>query len=225
MIAMVAGIIAGAAHVVTGPDHLTAIAPLAMREKKHAWRAGLRWGIGHSTGLCIVAILALLLRETLPVELLSSWGERLVGAVLICIGLWALRHAFARNVHAHEHRHDGDIHVHLHTHAPKVEHEEPVAHQHTHAPVLIGALHGLAGSSHFLGILPMLALPTKTQAVTYLLAFAAGSIVTMAAFSCGMGLLGKHYAARGVRIYRGLTTACAISALIIGGVWISGGAW
>src|SRR4030095_2616785 len=152
MIAAFTGLIAGAVHVWSGPDHLAAIAPLAVRRRQAGWLPGVRWGFGHSAGVARVGILSLWLRDLLPVDLLSSWGERLVGVMLFGIGLWALRRAAKHNVHTHEHEHDGDRHVHFQVHGHHTTHETPDAHRHTHAAFAIGTLHGLAGSSHFLGV-------------------------------------------------------------------------
>ncbi|MGI8907913.1 MAG: sulfite exporter TauE/SafE family protein [Candidatus Sumerlaeaceae bacterium] len=225
MMVVLTGLMAGAVHVLTGPDHLAAIAPLAARGQNRGWVRGIRWGIGHFAGLAIVALLSLWLREKLPLELISSWGERVVGAVLIVIGLWALRHAICTKLHVHEHDHDGGRHLHVHVHVGHGDHELPGAHEHTHASVAIGALHGLAGSSHVLAILPMLALPTAAQAVTYLLAFGIGTVAAMGAFSCGMGKLSERCAAHHANLYRGMMSGCAVAAILLGGVWMYGGSW
>src|SRR5580765_2916965 len=177
MFAAMTGLIAGVIHVGSGPDHLAAIAPLAARSRTRSWVPGARWGIGHSAGVGVIGLLSLWLRDLLPVDRLSSWGERLVGVMLIGIGAWALRKAL--RVHAHEHEHDGERHLHLHTHVHQKDHNQPTAHaHHTHAALGIGILHGLAGSSHFLAVLPLLALPTRTQAAGYLIAFAVGTILS-----------------------------------------------
>jgi ABC-type nickel/cobalt efflux system permease component RcnA len=166
------------------------------------------------------------LRDKLPRDLLSSWGDRIVGVVLFGIGLWTLQRALKHKVHTHEHEHQGERHVHFHTHHGHARHEEPAAHRrHTHAAFAIGTLHGLAGSSHFLGILPMLALPTRAQAIAYLVAFAVGTILAMAVFSWGMGRIATRCAADGVKVYRGLMTACGVAAMIIGCVWFTGFSW
>src|SRR5262249_44727502 len=152
-------------------------------------------------------------------DLISNWGERLVGLMLIGIGAWALRKAF--RVHAHEHEHDGERHLHLHTHIHKQAHDQPAAHaHHTHAALGIGILHGLAGSSHFLAVLPLLALPSKTQAVGYLTAFAFGTVVSMATFSTVMGLLAQRFAQNGVKLYRGLMCLCSFAAIAVGCFWL-----
>src|SRR5262249_7081243 len=129
MIASITGLIAGAVHVWSGPDHMAAIAPLAARRTQPSWSLGVRWGLGHSTGVALVGLVSLWLRDRLPVSLLSSWGERLVGVMLLGIGFWALRKAC--RIHVHEHEHDGDRHLHVHAHARRVQHDEPVAHQHS----------------------------------------------------------------------------------------------
>src|SRR5258705_13346812 len=93
MLIFIAGIFAGLIHVFSWPDHLAAIAPLVVKHRKRAWIAGLRWGIGHASGVVIVGLVSLAVRGVLPVDLISSWSDRLVGVLLIGIGLWALRKA------------------------------------------------------------------------------------------------------------------------------------
>ncbi len=220
MIALLTGLIAGILHVWSGPDHLAAIAPLAVRRPERAWIPGIRWGFGHSAGVAVVGLLSLWLRDLLPVNFLSSWGERLVGVMLLGIGLWGLRKAFKNQLHAHEHEHDGDRHVHVHVHAHKIEHEQRQAHQHTHAAFGIGILHGLAGSSHFLGVLPILAFPTTTQAIAYLAAFGAGTILSMGIFAWFMGLLASRCVNGSAGAYRGLMSCCSLAAMAVGCFWL-----
>ena len=71
----------------------------------------------------------------------------------------------------------------------------------------------------------MLALPTKVQAITYLLAFGVGTVLAMAGFSSGIGWLTSRYAANSVNIYRGLMGTCAVAAMVIGCVWFAGKSW
>jgi ABC-type nickel/cobalt efflux system permease component RcnA len=218
MIAAITGVVAGIIHVWSGPDHLAAIAPLAARRPYRSWIPGARWGLGHSAGVAVVGLLSLWLRDRLPVDLLSTWGERMVGIVLFAIGVWALRKAFT--VHAHEHRHGEEHHVHLHAHGHRVPHEQLEAHaHHTHAAFGIGLLHGLAGSSHFLGVLPILAFPSRVEALTYLFAFGAGTIVAMAAFSWLVGLMASRCAEGSTRLYRRLLFSCAGTAMVVGCFW------
>jgi len=214
--AAVAGLLAGLLHVFAGPDHLAALAPLSLQARKRAWAVGLRWGIGHSSGVLVIAAIAFGLRQVLPLEELSGWGERLVGATMIVLGLWGLRSLFRERLHAHEHDHAGQGHVHFHVHRSEEDHREAKAHVHTHAAFWVGTLHGLAGTAHLVGVLPSLALPTGRETAGYLGAFALGTIVAMTAFAAAVGVT----APGGLRVYRwALGTASGLCALT-GVAWI-----
>ena len=99
MFAFFAGLAAGLLHVFSGPDHLAAVAPLALSEKSagNAGRfrgeglaSGLQWGVGHTAGVLLIATLLLLLKERLPLDAISAHSERIVGLSLIAIGCWGL---------------------------------------------------------------------------------------------------------------------------------------
>ena len=92
MLSAITGALAGFFHVLAGPDHLAAVAPLAIDGRGRGWIAGWTWGLGHASGVVVVALLAVLLRDALPpIDVISGWSERLVGAALIVVGVWALR--------------------------------------------------------------------------------------------------------------------------------------
>lgn len=219
MISALAGFAAGAIHVLTGPDHLAAISPLALDQKKSSWAVGFRWGLGHTTGVGLVGLLAMIGRELIPVELISTYSERIVGLVLISIGVWGIQKALTKKIHSHHHTHDGQEHVHMHVHTADL-HESENSHRHTHAALAVGIIHGLAGSSHFLGILPALALPTRTDAAVYLLAFGAGTIVAMMAFASVMGAMAVSFAHKGIHLYKRLLVGFSAASIVIGGVWL-----
>ena len=62
------GLSAGIIHVVSGADHLVAMAPSSITNPKSALKNGLSWGIGHSSGIIILSILAILIRDIIPLE-------------------------------------------------------------------------------------------------------------------------------------------------------------
>ncbi len=221
-VAIATGLAAGMLHVVSGPDHLAAVAPLTLQNKKHPWLTGLWWGIGHSTGVWIVGALAFLLKDFLPVEQLSGWSEKLVGIVLVGLGIWALRRAFRNRIHIHEHTHDGVTHAHIHIHSRDelASHHQPVAHHHTHAPLGIGILHGLAGSSHLLGVLPALALPGWHATVGYIVAFGLGSILAMTLVALVIGKSAHHLLRWSDKSFQYLQYTFALAAIGIGIYWI-----
>jgi hypothetical protein len=207
MLTLLSGALAGLVHVLSGPDHLAAVAPLAIADRRRGWVAGFTWGIGHTSGVVTVAILAVLLRDVLPpIEMISAWSERLVGAALIAVGFWALRAAL--RIRTAPHRHGALTHEHVHVQAPR-------GFRHAHASFMMGVLHGIAGSSHFLGVLPALALPTRAAALSYIAAFGAGSIVAMTGFGAALG------AAPGPRTQRAFMLSAAALAFLVGGAWLT----
>jgi hypothetical protein len=226
--ALFAGLAAGLVHVLSGPDHLVAIAPLAADEDRPHWRAGFQWGLGHTAGVLVVGLLLLLFRELLPIDLISAYSERLVGIALIGVGLWGAYRATRLQVHRHDH---GAVHAHVKTSdtAPKaVEHERQHRHPHLHghartrASFAMGLLHGLAGTSHLFGVLPALALPTRIDAGMYLSGFGVGAVAAMTAFAALVGVVAGGAERRSLDAYRGMLYACSFSALLVGGFWLAG---
>ena len=86
--ALFAGLAVGLIHVISGPDHLSAIAPIASVERRRVWAVGLRWGLGHSLGVVLVALIAALIAHMALIDPLSNTSERLVGVMLLAIGGW-----------------------------------------------------------------------------------------------------------------------------------------
>ena len=197
MFAFFAGLAAGLLHVFSGPDHLAAVAPLAADTRRAQWRTGLQWGIGHTTGVLVIACLLLLIREQLPLDLISNYSERIVGIALIVVGAWGIRGAWVRGCGGAEAR----------------------RHSHSGASFAMGALHGLAGSSHLFGVLPALAFAARADSVFYLAGFGVGAVMAMSAFTAVVGLLNRMIPPRHSS---GLLYASSAAALVIGGVWLVG---
>jgi hypothetical protein len=211
MLTAVSGIVAGAFHVLSGPDHLAAVAPLAAADRARSVRAGWTWGVGHSAGVMVVAALAVLVRDALPpIADISAWGERLVGGALIALGLWSLSRA-ARLRRA-PHTHGATRHEHVHVQrGPRWMRRLG----HGHASFAVGVLHGVAGSSHFFGVLPALALPTPAASFSYIAAFGVGTVVAMTVFA---GLLGRTSTGR--LPHHGLMAGTGVAAILVGCVWL-----
>ena len=223
MLPVFTGLVAGVFHVLSGPDHLAAIAPLAAESQREPWRIGMRWGVGHAGGVALVGILALLFREIIPIEIISSWSERLVGMMLIGIGLWGFRKAFRHRLHAHPHQHGGDSHLHVHAHSRAEAHhvhEHGSRHDHIHAALAVGTLHGLAGSSHFLGVVPALAFPTTSQALAYLSAYGLGTVLAMTLFASLIGWTTRGVDRRGQLSYQRWLGFCSALAILVGIYWL-----
>ena len=196
MLALITGLTAGFFHVLAGPDHLAAVAPLAVDGERTAWRAGLSWGLGHTSGVMLVGLLLLAFRELIPVEALSAASERVVGVALLGVGLWGLWRART---------------------SPPRHHHLPAA-----PSFAMGTLHGLAGSSHLYGVLPSLMFATRVDAVAYLGGFGAGAIGAMTAFSSMIGAAAAAAGQSQAVVRRAVLYAASIAAVIVGGVWLLG---
>jgi hypothetical protein len=229
-IAVIAGIFAGTVHVLSGPDHLAAIAPLASDGRRRSWMAGALWGVGHSSGVLMVGLLALLFKDWLPLEALSSWSERLVGVVLVGIGVWGLHRALGTRVHSHPHVHHGVVHTHTHAHAVSTTRNNEQAahpvhallpHSHTHAALIVGVLHGLAGSSHVLAVLPALALPGLDASLGYLGGYGVGTVTAMSGFASAVGFIATRAQGAGPGAARWLLSGCSVAAMVVGAAWLS----
>lgn len=219
---IVAGLLAGGLHTLSGPDHLAAMAPLSVARPGRRWRTGLSWGWGHALGTWAVAAAALFGRDLLPLSalsVLSAFGERLVGLVLAALGVWGLHRVLRQWAHSHQHRHDRIVHNHLHLHEATGSDAAGAHRGHTHASVAIGALHGVAGSGVFLAVLPAVVL-SKAGAVAYVIAYGAGGMVTMAGFTWFLGALGARATAAPVWAYPAMFGSCAFFSIIVGGVWL-----
>ncbi|MBK9973592.1 MAG: High-affinity nickel transporter [Planctomycetes bacterium] len=217
------GLLAGIAHTFMGADHLAALMPLSVNRKLRAAIQGVRWGVGHSMGVIVVTLLLLVGREKLNLEFFSEWGERMVGAMLILFGMWGLRQAARQNLHLHDHAHDDQSHAHWHVHGTQAH--DPAEsgmqkHVHTHAAFAAGTLHGLAGMAHLLGVLPALMAPTIFVSCTYLAGFATGSIVSMAVFAGGFGVITARLGAKSPMLLKASMYVSAVLCLLIGLAWI-----
>jgi len=196
------------------PDHLAAVSTLVSRQPNGAravW-LGVCWGAGHTLALLAVGIALVLLRAELPASI-ETMFEVGVAVMLIVLGVRAIRQATREGT-------DGPST--LHRHRWVVHHHSGVpAHVHigswtfARRPLLIGAVHGLAGSGA-LTALVLATLPSTAARLTYMALFGLGSTLGMAVLSGLLGWplarLGAHHAfARGVTLLVGcLSTALGV---------------
>jgi hypothetical protein len=216
VLTIVTGALAGFVHVLSGPDHLAAITPMAVAGRERGWVSGWTWGFGHASGVVVVAVLAVILRDVLPpVEAISAWSERIVGAALIAVGLWALRRSTQMRSAAHVHGVVSHRHLHIESGPAWLRRLG-----HPHASFCLGVLHGVAGSSHFFGVLPALALPTLSASLAYIGAFGVGTVAAMTGFAAVIGTAAFRLP-NGVLPQRAMMVAAAALAITVGAVWLA----
>ena len=220
------GLVFGLKHA-TEVDHVVAVSTIVSQHKNvfHSALVGALWGAGHTVSLLVIAVVVLTLRVAIP-ERVSGWLELGVAVMIIGLGISALRRALRKNadIHVHQHSHDGMSHTHVHFHEEETRHVPAAPSHHSHAvsrlgwkPVLIGMMHGLAGS----GALTLLVLTQISSSVTgilYVATFGLGSIVGMLLMS---GLIGLPFALTSrklTHVHQGIQTVAAV--LSIGfGIW------
>jgi len=211
------GLVAGCLHVMSGPDHLVALAPVAIESRSQSMRIGAVWGLGHGLGVCALGGIGMVTKQALDVTIIAEWSEFLVGLVLVGVGMWAIRRAFGVTIHTHGHRHavnDDDHHHHFHVHTDK-RHGAQAHRNHGHTAFGVGMLHGAAGTGHLFGVVPALALPPADAAV-YILAYLVAAVISMATFG---GLVGTVLAGGGQRRMRTLMMSSGGLAISVGLFW------
>lgn len=186
------GALLGIRHALEA-DHVAAVASLSTRARSTAEviRISAAWGIGHALAVVVLGSALIALGLTLS-ERLSRAFEVGVGLMLVVLGADVLRRLRRNRVHVHAHRHaDGTVHVHAHRHELGDRGAHPVEHRHDHTPVsravLVGGVHGLAGSAALI-LVSLQATRSASSAVGYLLAFGVGSVLGMVAFSLAISI-------------------------------------
>jgi ABC-type nickel/cobalt efflux system permease component RcnA len=188
------GLLFGLKHA-TEVDHVVAVSTIVSQHRS-VWRSSLvggLWGLGHTASLLIVGGVVLSLRLAIP-EHVSNWLEFAVALMIIGLGANALWRVLKKrsDLHVHEHSHDGVSHAHVHFHEAETKHSR--TRTHTHAitslgvkPLLIGTMHGLAGSGA-LTLLVLTQIKSTWIGLSYLVVFGVGSIIGMLLMSGLIGL-------------------------------------
>ena len=163
------------------PDHLAAIATLMTGERtsaKAAW-LGACWGLGHTLTLLAAGTALVVLRAEMPAWATMAF-ELAVVLMLAGFGMRAIHQAACSAIPRRTHSHT----------RPATRRRVDVDRRTLARPLLVGAVHGLAGSGA-LTALVIATLPSTATRLGYLALFGVGSTLGMVALS---GLLGWHIA-------------------------------
>ena len=181
------GFLLGMQHALEA-DHIAAVSSIAARrtELGDIVRHGLTWGLGHTLTLFAFACAAILLGHAIP-EHLARPLETAVGVMLVGLGAHVLWRLWRDRVHFHRHGHgDGTVHIHAHSHAGETVSHAHVPHAHAHGfrwrTLLVGLMHGMAGSAALL-VLAASQASSVAAGLGYVLLFGIGSMVGMGALS------------------------------------------
>ena len=220
------GLLFGLKHA-TEVDHVVAISTIVSRHQNVFRSAivGALWGAGHTASLLVMATIVLSLRIAIP-ERVSNWLEFGVALMIIGLGISALWRVSRTNskAHIHQHSHDGLSHTHVHFHENENKHQPNSHAAHSHAvsrigwkPVLVGMLHGLAGSGA-LTLLVLTQISSSWLGFLYVATFGFGSIAGMLLMSGLIGLPFAFTSRKLTHVHQGLQTVAALFSICFG-IW------
>jgi hypothetical protein len=180
------GFLLGMQHALEA-DHIAAVSSIAAR-RSHVGdivKHGLTWGLGHTLTLFAFAGAAILLGRAIP-EQFARPIEAAVGLMLVGLGAHVLWRLWRDRVHFHQHGHgDGTVHLHAHSHAGETVAHARAVHSHAHGfrwrTLLVGLMHGMAGSAALL-VLTVSQAASPAAGLGYIALFGVGSMI-------GMGML------------------------------------
>ncbi|MCS6927009.1 MAG: urease accessory protein UreH [Candidatus Binatia bacterium] len=181
------GFLLGLRHALDS-DHLVAVSTIVVRERS-LWRtlaAGLSWGIGHTITLVCVGLLVLQLQLRIPAAVELSF-ECLVGVVLIVLGLAAFSDGWRHKKAVPGRIPPEGVHSGSRVSATAPPHRRPGERGLGMRPLLVGMVHGLAGSAALM-LLVLTTLPSVHSGMVYIGLFGCGSILGMGAVSLVLGL-------------------------------------
>jgi hypothetical protein len=181
------GFLLGMQHALEA-DHIAAVSSIAAR-RAHVGdivKHGLTWGLGHTLTLSAFAGAALLLGHAIS-EQFARPIETAVGIMLVGLGAHVLWRLWRDRVHFHTHGHgDGTVHIHAHSHAGETVAHARASHVHAHGfrwrTLLVGLMHGMAGSAALL-LLAASQASSPAVGLGYVALFGIGSMVGMGALS------------------------------------------
>ena len=90
-----------------------------------------------------------------------------------------------------------------------------------HTPIMVGVLHGLAGSAPALAIIPAMMQTRLLESISYLILFSAGVLFSMVAFGLSFGFIQKKLQEKSVRIFNWVRKIIAMFAISIGFYWLT----
>ncbi len=154
------GFYLGGIHILSAPDHLAAIVPLSLMDKKRSWQIGLLWGIGHLIGLLGLGILLYYFKSLINLEALTHYGILYIAILLLLVGIWIIYKSKNSNLLQTKKTHG---------HLSKIT-------------VGTGIVHGFFGFSHIYTLAPTLSM-NDISFFSYFGGFAFGSIVSVVSFT------------------------------------------
>jgi high-affinity nickel permease len=218
------GFLLGMRHA-TDADHVIAVTTILNRSRRFldTTLIGALWGLGHTITVVIVGVLIIGFNVVIPPPVGLAM-EFAVALMLIGLGILnltgGLRSLTERltppaPIHAHEHDHGGASHGHLHGHGEQRGLVQTFGRYQLVRPVVVGLVHGLAGSAA-VALLVLATIQDTGTALVYLVIFCVGVAAGMAILTTVIGLPFMLSSTKSVQINRWLTIGSGVLSLAFG---------
>ncbi|KMT63738.1 sulfite exporter TauE/SafE family protein [Catenovulum maritimum] len=216
------GLSIGALHALDA-DHVMAMSTLVadrLKIKKVVFYC-LKWGVGHGGILLILGSLLMSFELQLD-EYWTGLAEQAVGIVLIILGgalIWKLKSEKIKLVF---HKHGSKSHMHfVYRSELTTENETTPSLVHEHKPLIIGLLHGLAGSAPVMALLPAMMTQTSHHGLSYLIAFSLGCLFSMAVFGFVFGLFQQKLIKFNTKLFDLFRFITGLTSISLGVYWVA----
>jgi len=190
--ALSGGLFSGGLHAISGPDHLAALIPKCCGQRWYkAGRIGILWGMGHGVSATMLGVAAFALKNRLPEKMggilhgASSTMEIAIGLSLVLIGCLGIRESGEWEQDLQNSYTNGGSPQSLSA-AAVPDPEASVRVQGKRAVVLNGILHGFSWDGAP-SLAPALAVATWRGSLTFLFAYALGTMAAMAVATVAIG--------------------------------------
>ncbi|AWB69216.1 hypothetical protein C2869_22200 (plasmid) [Saccharobesus litoralis] len=216
---LTAGALMGLLHAFDA-DHVMAVSTLSQSKRKVATmiKFAAQWGCGHGLILLGLAIGLTVFNLHLPAAI-TQMAELMVGGVLIVLGLGLIWQINKGNLHLKRHQHGQRFHRHWVTQQSRLEKQIQTS-RHDHKPILVGGLHGMAGSAPALALIPVAMQGQVVGAIIYMLMFSLGCLLGMTVFGLGFGQLNRMLYKYSQKAHQWFSQALGLCAATLGLVWI-----
>lgn len=202
---LTAGFLRGILHALD-PDHVMTVAGLSSRGNativRQPVRYALLWSVGHGAMIVVAAILLIRTGQHLPTAITAS-AESIVGLILIATGLSVL------------------CSMKTSSRAQPVERRPSDLSAANGAPLLIGFVHGIAGSASLLALMPV-ALMDPAPRLAFVLVFCASVCIAMLAFALFYGRMQELIRRVSIQGLEMVRSAVGIGCIGLGAFWLLG---
>ncbi|PPC97856.1 MAG: urease accessory protein [Methylotenera sp.] len=215
------GFLLGMRHA-TEADHLTAIFTLITQRGalSQGLKLGVAWGAGHTLTLALLGGAVLVLGKTIPANFAQGL-EAIVGVMLLLLGFDVLRRLYKDDASLNNYlRRPKHIQLRMIASSKKLHNNAPLSLS-LHSKkiparaLLIGMVHGLAGSSALI-LISLEHASTVSAGFIYIVMFGMGSILGMGILSLAIAFPAYVTATRWNYAYRNFSIAAGLTSAAMG---------